>query len=453
MTKNRMIVFCALAVLFIAAALGALEPLGMEKPTEIAFVILVASAILWVSEAVPLFVTSLLILLLSKVWLDPALREAGTNLPSSHFSAPFFSDIILLFLGGFVLSSALHKYKIDADLARRIIKRTGSSIPLLIAGIMGITAFLSMWLSNTATTAMMLALCLPMVQRLPQGDRYRLAILLSIPFAANIGGLGTPIGTPPNAIAMQYMRECGMAPTFGKWILLGIPAVIGLLVVMWGVLLLLYRGKVKSIEVDETPSTRVYTPKAVFAIGICLLTAIGWITGPWHGMSTGTVALVPVVTFFGARILTVRELRGLSWDVLLVMGGGLCLGKVVIASGLDTWIVGQLPLENASPLLLAVILGSVACLMSTLMSNTATANLILPLAVGLGGEASLLVAIAFSCSMAMALPISTPPNALAFSSGEIEGKDILKPGIIATVLGLALTLTVGWWWWQFVGLQ
>jgi len=451
MTKNRMIVFCALAVLYIVTAAGGLAPLGMEEPAEIAFVVLVTSAVLWISEAVPLFVTSLLILLLSKVWLEGALGNAGKGVSGSYFTEPFFSDVILLFLGGFVLSAALHKYRIDADLARRIIARTGRSIPLLLAGIMGTTAFLSMWLSNTATTAMMLALCLPVIEQLPKGDRYRIAILLGIPFAANVGGIGTPIGTPPNAIALQYMRQSGHAPTFGEWMALGVPLVIVLLAIVWGVLMLLYRGQAKSIEVEGAPRASVYTPKALFALGISVLTAVGWMTGALHGLSTGTVALIPVVTFFGARILTVQDLRTLSWDVLLVMGGGLCLGKAVIATGLDAWFVAQLPLENTSPLLLALLLGAVACLMSSLMSHTATSNLILPLAVGIGAQGSTLVAVAFCCSIAMALPISTPPNALAFSSGEIEVKDMLRPGLVASLAGLVLIFTLCWWWWKLLG--
>lgn len=159
-------------------------------------------------------------------------------------------------------------------------------------------------------------------------------------------------------------------------------------------------------------------------------------TGALHGISTGTVALIPVVDLLGARILTVQDLRSLSWDVLLVMGGGLCLGKVVAAACLDTWVVAQLHLEGTSPLLLARIIGSVACLMASLMSHTATCNLVLPLALGFGGGSPTLVAVAFSCSIAMALPISTPPNALAFSPGEIEVKDMLRPGLVATLIGL-----------------
>ncbi len=452
---NKMIVSVLIAGYMLCGIFGIFSAFGMEKPEQIAFVILLVGATLWISEAVPLFVTSLIILFLAKVWLLDVIRESGTKISDTVFLAPFFSNIILLFLGGFVLSSALHKYRIDEDIAHRIISKTGHSIPLLIAGIMAITAFLSMWLSNTATTAMMLALCVPIANKLPGDDKYRKAIVLAIPFAANVGGLGTPIGTPPNAIAIQYMQNAGIAPSFGMWMLLGIPAVIIMLVILWSILMFFYRGTAKSIELKETSAESVYTPKAKFVIGITLLTVTGWMTGPLHGHSSGTVALIPVLVLFGLGFLTVRDLRLLSWDVLLLMGGGLCLGKIIATAGLADWLIIRLPLQDASPYMLAVIFGIVACVMSSMMSNTATANLIMPIIIGLSvtNMSPILVGTAFSCSIAMALPVSTPPNALAFSTEQFNVKELLKPGLIGTLAGLILTFTAGWWWWKFVGLN
>ncbi len=452
---NRVIVVILIAGYMLCGITGVFSSFEMEKPSQVAFVILLVSATLWVSEAVPLFVTSLIILFLSKVWLVDVIRESGMEISESVFLAPFFSNIILLFLGGFVLSSALHKYRIDEDLAHRIISKTGHSIPLLIAGIMAVTAFLSMWLSNTATAAMMLALCIPIMAKLPVRDRYRKSIVLSIPFAANIGGLGTPVGSPPNAIAIQYMQKAGVAPSFGKWMLLGIPTVLIMLIVLWFILMLFYRGTSRSIEIEEKPFEAIYTPKAIFVIVVALLTVAGWMTGPLHGHSSGTVALIPVLVLFGLGFLNVKDLRALSWDVLLLMGGGLCLGKIIAAGGLADWLIAHLPLQDMSPYMLALIFGVVACAMSSLMSNTATANLIMPIILGLSVSdiSPLLVGAAFSCSMAMALPISTPPNALAFSTEEFSVKDMLKPGLVGTLTGLLLTFTAAWWWWTIVGFK
>lgn len=246
-----------------------------------------------------------------------------------------------------------------------------------------------------------------------------------------------------------------MAPTFGMWMLLGVPAVFGMLVILWAVLMFFYRGTIKSIEIEERSIEAIYTPKALFVIAIALLTVVGWMTGPLHGHSSGTVALIPVMALFGLGFLSVRDIRSLSWDVLLLMGGGLCLGKVISTSGLADWLITLLPLQDTSPYMLAVVLGTVACVMSTLMSNTATANLIMPLAMGLSVSSlsPIMIGVAFACSLAMALPVSTPPNALAFSTEEFSVKELLKPGLVGTIIGLFLTFTLGWWWWQFVGLH
>jgi len=454
LTPGKAIALTLVVGVILCGMFGGFAGLGMEQPVQIALVILLTGAILWVSEAVPLFVTSLVILLLSRIWLLDAITADGTKMSATVFLAPFFSDIILLFLGGFVLSSALHKYHIDQDLARKIIKHTGKSIPLLMAGIMAVTAFLSMWLSNTATTAMMLALILPIIRKLPANDKYRVGIVLSIPMAANIGGLGTPIGTPPNAIAMKYMEQAGNAPSFIQWVLMATPCVICLLIVMWGLLMFFFKGYSKGIEVEDTPRKSVYTPRSLVVVGICLLTVIGWMTGRLHGFSSGTVSLLPLVLLFGFGLLNTSDLRALSWDVLLVMGGGLCLGKVVSNSGLAAWLIERLPIAGLDPFLLSVILAVVACIMSSMMSNTATANLMMPILLGLGSAflSPIMVSVAFSCSLAMALPISTPPNAMAFSTDELTVKDMMKPGLTGTIFGLLFTFSVAWWWWGVVGL-
>jgi sodium-dependent dicarboxylate transporter 2/3/5 len=425
----------------------------MERPGQIAHVILLIAATLWITEIVPLFVTSLIVLILTTTWLQIVMQQSGIDISRTVFMAPFFSNIILLFLGGFVLSASFQKYRLDEWLAQKIIAKMGTSIPKVMMGIILTTAFLSMWLSNTATAAMMIALCLPIMEGLPEGDRYRKAILLAIPFAANIGGMGTPIGTPPNAIAIQYMQGLGLAPSFGMWVILAIPIVLLLLGIIWAILMIFFRGSSQSINLRSESTERDHSLGEVLVIGVTGLTVFGWLTGGLHGLPSGIVALTPVVVFFGGRILSVQDLRGLPWDVLLLMGGGLCLGVAISQSGLAQWIVARLPTEGASLILLILVFGSVACLMSSLMSNTATANLIMPILIGMsvGNVSPLFIAVAFSCSVAMPLPISTPPNAIAFSTGEIGVKDMIVPGLIATIIGLALVFTVGLQWWRILG--
>ncbi len=449
------LVVVGLIVAFILSGVfGVFARWDLSAPAQVALVILLIAATLWISEAVPLFVTSFVVLGLGLVWLVPRMRRDGMAISDHELLAPFFSDVILLFLGGFVLSAALHKFRLDEQLARWMLARTGRRVPVMLIGIMAVTAALSMWLSNTATAAMMLALCLPIARQLPVDDAYRKAILLAVPFAANIGGLATPIGSPPNAIAMQYMEQSGFAPSFGMWMLIGVPGVVVMLAVAWVVLMLVFRGRQSSIEMSDETARIEWSPSLVFVVGVSFVTVLGWITGGMHELAPGTVALLPVVACFGTKILTVKELRALSWDVLLMMGGGLCLGKVIAVSGLAAWMVERLPVENSDCFVLLVILGSAACLMSSVMSNTATANLLMPIILGLSVEnlSPVLVGVAFACTLAMPLPVSTPPNAITFSSGELTVKDMLVPGAIVTVTGLALALTTGHWWWDLVGL-
>jgi sodium-dependent dicarboxylate transporter 2/3/5 len=439
---------------FLAGRLGLFTSWGMSPPAAVALVILLIAATLWISEAVPLFVTSFVVLAFCLIWLVDVLNANGIEASATQFTAPFFSNIILLFLGGFVISSALHKHHLDEQAGRWVIRRTGSSMPKLLAGLMAITALLSMFLSNTATTAMMIALCLPIIRQVPAGDGGRKAILLAIPFSANVGGLATPIGTPPNAIAIQYLTGLDQAPGFGTWMLMALPLVAVMLAIIWGTLLLAYRGGARTIEPPPPPApSGEPVADRIVVIVVALITVGGWLTTQLHGQSLGTVALLPVVVYFGLRILDVSDFRALSWDVLILMGGGLCLGAAMSTSGLAEWIILQLPTEGLSLATLLLVFGCIACLMSSLMSNTATVNLVLPMVVGLQleGLGSIVVSVAFCCSMAMALPISTPPNAIAFSSGELTVRDMLVVGLPFSIIGLVLIFTVGVWWWGVLG--
>ncbi|MGB0679926.1 MAG: SLC13 family permease [Polyangiales bacterium] len=433
--------------------------LGLPRPAQIALSITGLAALGWITEIVPLFVTSMGVLALCLLWLRGALQSAGQVVALETFTAPFFSDVILLFLGGFVLSAAFKVYRIDEDVAQAMLRRTGSSVSALLIGLMGVTALLSMWLSNTATAAMMLALVVPIVERLPAGDPNRKALFLSIPLAANIGGMGTPIGTPPNAIAIQYLSQAKLAPSFADWLVIAVPAVFLMLLLTFGVLRWLYRGG--SALSPPSPSTRraskppTYGRRHYLVLVVAALTALGWLTSSMHGLSSGTVALLPVLAYFGLGILQVEDLRQLSWDVLLVMGGGLCLGEAIAVSGLAEWIVAQLPAAQSSAWLVVSAFAVAACVMSSTMSNTATANLLMPILMQLelADKRPLLMLIAFVCSLTMPLPVSTPPNAMAFSTGELKVADMLRAGGAVTLLGLALVLLAGWLFGRITGMM
>ncbi len=434
-TPNRIVIllFIGLFVSYFSHVFQSL--FGLNKQEEIAAIILIATAILWISEALPLYITSLAVLFFQILWLLPALVETGVNVTKEDFLIAFFGDITLLFMGGFVLAALLNKYGISRMIARSIIEKTGNSPSRVLLSLILVSSILSMWISNTATAAMMFAIVAPVVIDLPETSPFSKAIALAIPFACNLGGIGTPIGTPPNAIAMEYLLQMDINVTFARWMAMAVPLMFLLLFLLWKVLLKLYPpGDVKiQIEIDAIHS---FGKKQYLVLGIFVVTVLGWLTSGTTGLSTGMVGLFVVLAAFGSKLLENRDFKNLSWDILFMLGGGLCLGVGLKKSGITNTIAGLLPLESGFFIIL-VLLVILAAVMTTFMSNTATANLLIPVAVALPqGELILTIAIALMCSSSMALPISTPPNAIAFGSGFLSSKDMLFSGTFVTFLAL-----------------
>lgn len=434
------------------------------------FAIFVFAVLSWLLEPIPVFATSVAIimlelLLISDEGLKPLMTASsgpfGTPLSYKAIMATFASPIILLFLGGFFLAAAATKYRLDTNLARVFLKPFGTSPKMVMLGLMLITAVFSMFMSNTATTAMMLAVLTPVLKEMGKTDRGRIGFVLAIPFAANIGGIGTPIGTPPNAVAMKYLTG-ERAISFGQWMMFAVPYVVVLLVVTWLLLSFLFPSESKEIRVRMRgkflKTTQAYTVYWVFGLTILL-----WLVGsPVHGLSAYTVGLVPVTIFVCTKIITPKDLRGMSWDVLWLVSGGIALGLGLEGTGLSARFVSSLPLGSLPPLVLIGAVASLALVMSTFMSNTATANLLLPLMAALGtsltslqsmgGTQMLIVSVTFACSLAMAMPVSTPPNALGHATGLVTTADMAKSGVALGVGGLllsfamlALLSVVGFW--------
>lgn len=424
---------------------------SINEAQAVSLMILIIAVTLWVSELIPLFVTSFVILFLEITWLLPELKHLGIDVVKQDFFSPFFSNIILLFLGGFVLSSTLSKYGLDQRIARWILDKSGNNPSRLLIGIMLISAVLSMWMSNTATTAMMFAMVLPIIIQIPQTSNFSKALALSIPFACNLGGIATPIGTPPNAIALSYLARAGITISFADWMIITVPFMIIFLLFVWRVLLILYPpGDLKlEIHLEESPEL---SPKHYLVIGIFVITSLGWLTTKYHGLSTGTVGLFPIIICFGFRLLSGNDFRNLSWDVLFMLGGGLTLGVALSKSGLTSEIVRLMPTQVDAWMILALF-AIIAAVMTTFMSNTATANLIVPLAISIQTQTTLLViTIAIMCSTAMALPVSTPPNAIAFGSGILKTRDMILPGLLISLFALIVILIFGQMYWKFLGI-
>jgi sodium-dependent dicarboxylate transporter 2/3/5 len=407
----------------------------LTKAEEVSVIILIATAVLWVSEALPLYITSLGVLFVQIFWLMPVLQASGIAAQKEDFLISFFGDITLLFMGGFVLAALLNKYGISRIIARRIIKNNADSPAKILLSIIVVSSLLSMWMSNTATAAMMFAIMSPIVIDLPDKSNFTKALALSIPFACNLGGIGTPIGTPPNAIAMEYLQQANFNITFAMWMLIAIPLMSVMLFLLWKLILKLYPPediKIKvTIEEHHTLGKRQYLVIAIF-----LVTILGWLTTGFTGISTGMVGLFVVLAAFGSRLLETQDFKDISWDILFMLGGGLCLGVGLRLSGLSNTIAHTIPLETNLWLVLFLLV-IVAAVMTTFMSNTATANLLIPVAIAVPhGELVLVVAISLMCSSSMALPISTPPNAIAFGSGFLQTKEMLSSGLMVTILAL-----------------
>lgn len=418
---------------------------GLNGETDRMLAIFTFVAVLWLSEAIPLFATAFLV---------PALLVLFGILDPTKALAPFYHPVISLLLGGFMLSISIHKFGLDKRIAAAVLARVGRRPWSILLAVMGLTAFLSLWLSNTATTAIVIAIVLPIVNRLPYGDRFGKALVLAVPFAANIGGMGTPIGTTPNPMAISHLESVGIRIAFIDWAILAVPLQLLLLLVVAAVLWLLYRPWGHRADVVMEPPSQLDSG-GKWAIAIALLTACLWLTSKIHGVPDSIVALVPVVLLLGSGLLSTSDFAKVRWDVLALIGGGLALGVGMRASGLDHWIVQQIAVGGMHPILTMMLFAALAGTMTTFMSNTATAALLIPIVSSFGAQlgmsSQLVLGIAIISSAAMGLPVSTPPNAIAYGTGRIRTRDMLLAGGMITVLSVVVVSIVGRLWWGVLG--
>ena len=452
MNREDITSLSAIAILIVCYSLDMFHQWwGLSEPEQISLTILAVTAILWISELVPLFVTSFIIIFLQTTWLMPAMKVEGLEIDRQSFLSPFFSDIILLFLGGFVISAMLHKYNLDQRIAKWILGKAHGNASLLLLLVILISSFFSMWMSNTATAAMMFAVILPIINQMEKDSRFSIAIALSIPFACNLGGLGTPIGTPPNAIAISYLAKNNIHISFAEWMVLAVPVLLVMLFILWRLLLLLYPIAGEKLGIVCVEDVRL-SRKHYSIITIFLITCLGWLTTDIHGFSSGTVSLFPVIACFGFRLLNTQDFRSLSWDVLFMLGGGLSLGVGLKESGLIGELVAMVP-DNTETWVIVAAFGLLGMFMSSLISNTATANLLIPVTVSLGGEAAFAtMVVAMACSGSMALPVSTPPNAIAFGSGILQTRQMLTAGGIISIITLLAVFSSYEFYWMFLGI-
>ena len=434
-------VWKAVPSLVIAGSLWVWMPDSAPEAARRTAFIFAFAACFWSLEIIPLYATSLVVVLLNIFLLARPggildMDESGYQI----FLVPFASPVIMLFFGGFMLAAILHKYELDRMIAKRLLDLFGTRPFFVMAGMMFTTAFLSMWMSNTATAAMMIGLVRPLCEQLDKDDRFRAGLVLSIPFSANIGGIATPVGTPPNAIALGILTDHDIHLNFLDWMRMGVPLALLLLVVTALVLHLMFPPKHKNVELT-IKSEAPFDGRRLGVVLIALTTVVLWLTSGQHGIPEALTGLLAAGLYAATHLLDKEDFKNLDWDVLILMWGGLALGKGMDVSGLSEWIV-SLPLFEVEGLLLVGVACFVAIFMSTVMSNTATATLMIPImiAVPTANPVVLAITVALSCSFAMALPVSTPPNAIAFASRMIRSQDMFRSGILISLISWIVLL-------------
>ena len=473
MTKAKFIKFIIASVLAIVAlflpyeSLGfdAASPMGILNPLEIRVIgVFVMAALFWILQPFPIWSTSMLVIVLMIVTmsdssLTPFRVDGVTMISHKSIMATFANPIIMLFLGGFFLAAAATKYKMDLNLARVLLKPFGKNPKFVLLGLMLITAVFSMFMSNTATAAMMLAILAPVLKLFDENDRGKAAFALAIPLGANIGGMGTPIGTPPNAIALGALNDAiargdlvANPVSFGQWMAFGIPYVIILMVIAWILLLKIYPIQMKEMSLNIEGAGKFDTsPKAIIVYITFVVCVVLWVTGKGvHGINDNAIAMIPMAVFALTGVITKKDLNAMSWDVLWLVAGGFALGVGLNATGLAAHLIKTIPFASWSPIALMIGCGIICLFMANFMSHTSTATLLVPILcavgiacqdnlIGLGGVTALLVSVAFASSLGMSLPISTPPNALAHATGYTDTRGMAITGVVMGILGLIVS--------------
>lgn len=376
---------------------------------------------------------------------------------SADYMGTLANPIIILFLGGFMIAEAAVKYNFDKNLTRYLLRPFGTKPSGILIGLMLITAALSAFMSNTATTAMMMTVIIPIMSQMEKGDRFKAALALSVPIAANLGGISTPIGTPPNAIVIANLQLQGISISFTEWMLLTIPLVIIVLGVAWFMLIKFFPSTIKEFKTADATGFNK-SPKAIVFYFIFGITLILWVTESLHGISSNIVALLPISALAITEVLDVNDIRKLPWEVLWLVAGGLALGVYLDQTGLADYMVRSIDWGSFTGFMVIALFGFVAILLSNFLSNTVAATLLMPLAISIGilqgsGELELMelaLVIGVGTSLAMVLPISTPPNAIAIATGMVKTSEMAKTGVVIGVVGLIIMLIYAVVYWPLL---
>lgn len=426
----------------------------------------VFAALMWIFEIIPNWTTSLLVIVISLLTVsDKGIGffcnpELGKLVNYKDIMSSFADPVVMLFLGGFVLAIMAEKYGLDVSLARFLLKPFGTNPKMVLLGFLLVISIFSMFMSNTATAAMMLAFLAPVLAVLPSDDKGKIGLALAIPVAANIGGIGTPIGTPPNATAVKFLSEAGYEVTFLDWSIRMIPYVIIMILIAWVILQVLFPFKSDKVVLEIPENKRKKDWKTMVVWITFFVTILLWATEQFTKINSNVVALIPLGVFTACGIFTKEDIKDINWSVLWLVAGGFALGTCLQGTGLASVLIKSIPFGSMSVIVVFVVAGLICYFLSNFISNSATAALLIPILIvvaegmadpaaannasflSFGGTYAMISFIAVCASIAMLFPVSTPPNAIASSTGLVETKDMAKVGIIMGVVGFVL----GYFW-------
>gem|GEM_PF-443493 len=423
---------------------------------KITTALLFAVATLWLVEIVPLSVGGLLIPIVVVVF-----RVAEPKVVLQ----PFFHPIIVLFFAGFLLAEGMRRTGVDRWIALNILRRSSLKPAYLMLTMMMLTAFLSLWMSNTASVAIIIPIALAVLARIPGEEGrtgFRRALILGVAYAASMGGIGSAIGTPANILAMDFLNEyAGANLAFIDWFAYGLPIAILMVPIIWLFLILTFRVRTSSVQ--QHLSHQVYKQelkamgrpdKAQRYVLVIFVIIMGLLlTERWHQVHASIVALGGVLFLFFVDVIKKDDLNNINWDALLTFGGGLAIGNILVATGVSDWIALHLTALSQLPSMLIILLvASLTLLIGAFISNTACAAMLIPLAIPLANllhiDPRLLVGVvAIASSIDFALVVGTPPTMMAYSTGYFDVKEIFQRGILLDAIGvLVLSLLVTQIW-------
>lgn len=405
-----------------------------------------ACLVLWLTEAIPLFATTIVLWVATIALLGPLNPAAFSTTPVLATAA---NPVMGLFFGGFALSVAGAKYGIAAHMAAWMVRLAGGSAPRLMLLAMAGTATLSMWMSNIAAASMVLASLRPIGDAWGRrGDQsLRPALLLGVAFAADFGGIATPIGTGPNLVAIASMPEAAR-PSFLAWMVVGLPVAVVMCAAAFALLAWRYgigRGGRMDLATGIVATPPPLGRHGWGVVAIFSAAVAGWLGEPIHGVPAALVALAVAATLFGSGLLDRGDLAKMEWDTLLLIAGGLALGELLDRSGLAAALAGAGDWGSLPRPAFLFTLALACAALSAVASNTAAAAVLVQIGMGLSPQPSTAVVVALGASMGVPFAISTPPNSIAYGQGGLRPSDFARPGLPLMLGGCALVASLAPW--------